>query len=482
MKFASWFGALVAASVNECGPVVVKDGHFPDEFQAAQKTYSVDHAILFDITYAPSGNFKVLNNKAADEQYVLTMCDSKAPTDAEVDAVSPLGKGFTRKHFMVPFQTFGSTTSGNVGYLGVLGVYDRQKYISKYSVPPCLVKAHECAEAKCDQIENLNECAENMRPAQDFGLSDEEEEKLNKEQTASVDGMFGSYGDALNPKVIAVTDYLDPHPLNKAEWTKFIGAFFNLEDVAEKYMKEQEKRWDALVKKGNADATKPLVAFISASSYYGQYRISLAAYKTELINDAGGKNFKVSDFDSNAHAVVTGTDPNPTIGFNMTDPDAADAFRAAVADVKVFIDESSYRHLDPPVPQSYTKQSFQDLFGFDGNGARIYKFNKKIGGISKTGTDWYTGARSDPAGLLSDFVAAIHSPTDARTWLQEISPNHEEPTLVTSADCDKKLPVCDGVEPVSIAAPCDRCDLSWDSTRRFTFHTSTTCKFPCPYM
>ena len=67
MKFASWFGALVAASVNECGPVVVKDGHFPDEFQAAQKTYSVDHAILFDITYAPSGNFKVLNNKAADE-------------------------------------------------------------------------------------------------------------------------------------------------------------------------------------------------------------------------------------------------------------------------------------------------------------------------------------------------------------------------------------------------------------------------------
>ena len=95
--------------------------------------------------------------------------------------------------------------------------------------------------------------------AQDFGLSDEEEEKLNKEQTASVDGMFGSYGDALNPKVIAVTDYLDPHPLNKAEWTKFIGAFFNLEDVAEKYMKEQEKRWDALVQKGNADATKPLV-------------------------------------------------------------------------------------------------------------------------------------------------------------------------------------------------------------------------------
>ena len=77
MKFASWFGALVAASVSECGPVVVKDGHFPDEFQAAQKTYSVDHAILFDITYA--GNFKVLNNNLAKEQYVLTMCDTEKP-------------------------------------------------------------------------------------------------------------------------------------------------------------------------------------------------------------------------------------------------------------------------------------------------------------------------------------------------------------------------------------------------------------------
>ena len=33
-------------------------------------------------------------------------------------------------------------------------------------------------------------------------------------------------------------------------------------------------------------------------------------------------------------------DPNPTIAFNMTDPVAAQAFRDAVADVEVLIDES----------------------------------------------------------------------------------------------------------------------------------------------
>merc|ERR1719207_336916 len=131
MKLASCILALVTAS--ECGPAVVRDGHFPVEFQATH----------FDITYGH--NFKVLNNDLAKEQYVLTMCNSEKPKDATVDATAPLQDGFVRKHFTVPLQTYGSDTSGNQGYFNVLHVTDRQAYISEYVSEPCMQKAHKCS-------------------------------------------------------------------------------------------------------------------------------------------------------------------------------------------------------------------------------------------------------------------------------------------------------------------------------------------------
>merc|ERR1719482_1282533 len=108
MKFALYFAALVTA--NECGPKLVTDGaHFPTEFQAKEEAYTVDFAIHFDITYG--SNFKVLNNVLAEEQYVLTMCDSETPKEAAIDAIAPLATGFTRKYFTVPLQSYGSDTT-----------------------------------------------------------------------------------------------------------------------------------------------------------------------------------------------------------------------------------------------------------------------------------------------------------------------------------------------------------------------------------
>ena len=57
--------------------------------------------------------------------------------------------------------------------------------------------------------------------------------------------------------------------------------------------------------------------------------------------------------------------------------------------------------------------------------------------------------------VLSDFIAAFHSTGVSRTWVREIS---ESSTVMTPDDCDEKLPVCDGVEPAFIDAPCVRHD------------------------
>merc|ERR550537_786180 len=142
MKFASWFVALAAGS--ECGPKVVTDGHFPAKARAAYKTYTtVDYADLFSIAYGDT--FKVVSNTHAEEQYVLTMCENTAPTTAEIDAVAGALTGarenFTRKSFSIPLKNYGADTTAVVGFLDILGVHDRQIYISGSASAPCLLKA-----------------------------------------------------------------------------------------------------------------------------------------------------------------------------------------------------------------------------------------------------------------------------------------------------------------------------------------------------
>jgi len=434
MKLASCFAALVTA--NECGQgrTVVRDGHFPVEFQATQKTYTVDHAIHFDITYGT--NFKVLNNDLAKEQYVLTMCNSEAPKDAEVDALAPLGADFTRKHFTVPLQSYGTDTTGPQGQFDILGVHDRQMYVSPYASSPCLQKAVGCEEAE----EPVQLCAN--------AWGDEAEVARHNEQIESVDGYFRDYGNAASPKTIAVHSYLDPHVLNRAEWIKFIAAFFNKEDIAEKHMKEEEEKWEALSAEAAAKDSTPHVAFISASTWSGHTaKISLAAYKTGLVAAAGGKSFTVADFDSNEHAVVTGVDPNPELGFNMTDPDAAAAFRDALAQVDVLIDEA-YAY----DPAAYNADSFMANYGFDGAGARIYREDGSIGGIGgTTGSDWFEGAYANPSVVLADFVAAMYATDGEKTYLRELD---TAPVRRTADGCALDLPACADVEPALIEHPC----------------------------
>ena len=81
-------GGLALAA--ECGPTVVTDGYFPEDYRVTlTQEIKSKH---FDIVYGK--NFKVVTNFHAREQYVLTHCGSTAPTDAEVpeapDFRSPL--------------------------------------------------------------------------------------------------------------------------------------------------------------------------------------------------------------------------------------------------------------------------------------------------------------------------------------------------------------------------------------------------------
>merc|ERR1719174_2945900 len=219
MKFLSGFAALAAA--GECGPTVVKDGQFPPESRADYKTYTqVDYADHFDIIYAST--FKVLNNVPAKEQYVLTMCSNEAPDAAAIDKAAALPEGFTRKSFTVPLPSYGSDSTATLAFLDIIDVHDRQKYISQYANAPCLQKAMGCNAS--------------MKAASAYG--DADEQALRLRQISMTDGFFMDAASDM-PNTIAIATHIDPHMLNRAEWVKFVAAFFNREDMAEQHMQSE---------------------------------------------------------------------------------------------------------------------------------------------------------------------------------------------------------------------------------------------------
>jgi hypothetical protein len=318
--------------------------------------------------------------------------------------------------------------------LDIINVHDRQLYISEYTSAPCLIKAMGCDS--------------DMKALGSW--SDAEGWRKQVDQTA---GFFVDYPYEDIPNTIAVSHHMDPHMLNRAEWVKFVGAFFNLEDAAAEHMKEEESKWEELSISAAANSATPLVAFIDS---WGGYTISLAAYKTLLVEAAGGRSFTEADFAANAHAVVGGG----KITFNSSDPDGAAAFRAALADADVLIDETYA--WDPP---SYTASSFEGTYGFDGAGAKVFRVDGLLGGLAGNGLDWFEGAFARPATVLADFVAALHATGEATIYLRTLDGT---PTVMTAEDCDSKIPVCDDVDAAIIESPCDRyggCEIDEDGEK-----------------
>lgn len=116
--------------------------------------------------------------------------------------------------------------------------------------------------------------------------------------------------------------------LECSEWIKFMATFTNDEAKANTYMKQIVERYTCTQQVASELAGNKTVAFISISSFFGNV-ISLADYKLEFINHAGGINPFSMD------AVTSFSD--------------IAELAAAIADVDVLIDETY-----APDPTAYT--------------------------------------------------------------------------------------------------------------------------------
>lgn len=87
--------------------------------------------------------------------------------------------------------------------------------------------------------------------------------------------------------VVVTAEYRERHPLARAEWIKFIAAFFDATEAADKTFNAIANRYEALLQKVDAIKERPTV--FCGAPYSGVWHMAGGdSYMAQFIQDAGG--------------------------------------------------------------------------------------------------------------------------------------------------------------------------------------------------
>ncbi|MFA0960966.1 ABC transporter substrate-binding protein [Roseivirga sp. BDSF3-8] len=94
--------------------------------------------------------------------------------------------------------------------------------------------------------------------------------------------------NAAGHRMVYNTDYLEKHPLGRAEWIKFFGAFYDKEALADSLFTTISERYDSLRQRATQNDPEPAVM---ASNLYGDtwYVPAGESWVATFIHDAGGR-------------------------------------------------------------------------------------------------------------------------------------------------------------------------------------------------
>jgi len=110
---------------------------------------------------------------------------------------------------------------------------------------------------------------------------------------------FGQFRQIQNAgiPVIINAEYIEPHPLGRAEWIKFMALFFNKEETADSVFTQIETKYNTLKSKAEKLVNKPS---IMSGVIYGDtwYLPSGNNYAAKILRDAGGDYLWAEDSSS----------------------------------------------------------------------------------------------------------------------------------------------------------------------------------------
>lgn len=420
--------------------------YFPLEFQISSSSSSspqqdqVNVTVAQDFTVQYMDSYKIVKNLYVNETYVLYQCGTTPPASDLVPAGS--------KFFQIPLTSVTVVETVPYAYLQALNVTDRVYSVSADTVAPC-----GQLQVACTQIAPTAE----MLTDTDY---------LDSDLLPYVDGIITSSANGSISPLFAFSASTDPGSLNRAEWLKFMGLFFNMDDFANTVFDEINSTYysnSATYKAAAANTTT--VAWVdridNITDYANAFEVSYAQYKVQYTSDAGGNMTNQStvaamtDVIASPYSVNTQwfawdlVDVGLTGGF-ATEAAAITAFHSFLQTVDVLIDETYAE--DPP---EYDFNTFLQTFNLTSNATSnaTYPFLQNSAVFREDGLltnssalysgyglgdDWFEGALLRPDLVLSDIARAINSSNVPQsynfTWIRNIATG-EVPTIQSPLGC-----------------------------------------------
>lgn len=375
----------------------------------------------FSLEYGP--NYKILENLDHGDTFVLYRCGLPPPA---IDSLPERVRNSNFSFFETPVARFSTGLTIPLEFLSQLSVGDRGSIIDlTYVTNPCYHALEEC-----EILEHVSA----------YNSSFTERIIVAQSELHIVD-YFGT-GETGLPIDVPMQISGEAGMLERAEWIKFLAAFFNLEVGAGKIFADIVERYNEAAVKNVEESERPLVAFISffegfGDSYPQSWSISSAGYKQDLVDDAGGRSLNFS---------ATGTyfdNPN-----NL---------KIALEGVNILVDETYAAD-----PSLYSLATFLSNFNYTAEEINslpfaddIYRVDKRLnsGKYGAIGIDWFESAIANPDLVLLDFKSAIQpdysqSENFDSRWLRNVA--RGDPVVpVTSDECRSEEDSCSFVgEPI----------------------------------
>jgi hypothetical protein len=419
-----------------------------DNQQNLDDRITITSARGFSVEYFDT--YKVVTDSIANLTYVLVQCGAAPPPQDKIPAGATV--------FQIPLTSISATETVPYAYLEVLGLQDRVSSVSSFVTSSCGQAMVECGKVAPDLYSLDSTNATQMNAAFDEN---------------AIDAALSSY-PIPGTATLVFSGASDPGILNRAEWLKFLGLFFNRERAASDTFNTIKAEYDRVKASAAAKTSqegtldKPLVAWVQAFSYNPDesFILSFAPYKAELTQDAGGRMLDYETIKAIPGVTVNSYTQDDLefkykgegAGFDSKE-EALAALLEATKDVDVAIDET-YSF----APRDYDLKAFLEGYGIDviteespkflqDNGKNVFRFDGRLS--STDGMDWYETAvvRADRA--LKDLVQALgtddstgsnESAEEEFVWFRNIN---AAPKVVTAGACSAKTG-CDAAPPAVI--------------------------------
>ena len=333
----------------------------------------------------------------------------------------------TQKVFQIPALNVASAETVSVAFFEAMGALSHLRFAPEYTVSACVQHALTTYKA------NNNQCHYNtLTPLYNPYAWDPPGLALKASHEAAADVVLDSSISNSDAKRITFFASTDPGPLNRAEWIKFVGAVVNEDMLAYEFYKYEKIRYQDLSLRARAASAsgQKRVAFVQHSAAYpswglpGYYEISLATYKKNTIEDAGGIAPVAADFASLLTPGKLETAASYRFSYGNLEKfadqgTAAKAFLDAIDTwgADILIDETYAWN-----PSSYTKATFEETFCIDALSVTcnanftgtIKAFSDATGALvredrvlstySSGSLDFYESAIARPSRLLGDLA------------------------------------------------------------------------------